>query len=193
MHSNGKDSGALELIKEMVMKDVSVTKEFSVDYQKEMSEKAGLSGNGSAGAAGVTDGKDKSGVAGNWFLGYGEQSKYVIQDESNQGIETVGNDLPITDNGQSIGISTLEKAAKSDFGGVLDFDKATMGNGVKLDPFGSSKVVINGTKIVGVELPVDPRDPDKPYFALLKKKSEADAELRQQGISSPDASNLTLA
>ena len=37
MHSNGKDSGALELIKEMVMKDVSVTKEFSVDYQKEMS------------------------------------------------------------------------------------------------------------------------------------------------------------
>ena len=193
MHSNGKDSGALELIKEMVMKDVSVTKEFSVDYQKEMSEKAGLSGNGAAGAAGVTDGKDKSGVAGNWFLGYGEQSKYVIQDESNQGIETVGNDLPITDNGQSIGISTLEKAAKSDFGGVLDFDKATMGNGVKLDPFGSSKVVINGTKIVGVELPVDPRDPDKPYFALLKKKSEADAELRQQGISSPDASNLTLA
>jgi hypothetical protein len=62
-----------------------------------------------------------------------------------------------------------------------------------LDPFGSSQVVINGTKIVGVELPVDPRDPDKPYFALLKKKSEADAELRQQGISNPDASNLTLA
>lgn len=187
LHSNGKESGAVELIKQMVMTNVSATKDFSVDYQKEMSESAGLSGDGTGG------GKDKGGVAGNWFLGYGEQSKYVIQDESNQGIETVGNDLPITDKGQSIGISTLEQAAKSDFGGVLDFDKATMGNGVRLDPLGSSKVVINGTKIVGVELPVDPRNPDQPYFALLKKKSEADAELRKQGISSPDASNLTLA
>ena len=189
LHSNGKDSGALELVKEMVMKNVNSTKEFDIDYDKEMSEQGGLTRGSSGDAEG--GGKDKSGVAGNWFLGYGERSEYMIQDESNQGIRATGNDLPITQNGKSIGISTLAEAASSDYGGVLDFDNATMGNGVRLDPLGSSKVVINGTKIVGVELPVDPKDPTKPDFSLLKKKSKADSILKNQGITNPDSETLS--
>ena len=188
LHSNGKDSGALELIKQMVMTNVSSKEEFTPEYQKDMSESAGLAGSGD----GTGGGKDKSGVAGNWFLGYGNRSEYIIQDESNQGIRTNGNDLPITDGGKSIGITTLDKVASSDYGGVLDFEQATMGNGVKLDRLGFSKVAVDGTKIVGVELPVDPRDPNKPNFALLKKKSEADTELRSKGIPNPDAENLTM-
>lgn len=190
LHSNGKDSGALEIIKQMVMTNVSSSEEFTPDYQKEMSESAGLAGGGSGDGTG--GGKDKSGVAGNWFLGYGNRSEYIIQDESNQGIRTSGNDLPITDGGKSIGITTLDKVASSDYGGLLDFEQATMGNGVRLDRLGFSKVAVDGTKIVGVELPVDPRDPNKPNFALLKKKSEADAALRSKGIPNPDAENLSM-
>ena len=190
LHSNGKDSGALEIIKQMVMTNVSSSEEFTPDYQKEMSESAGLAGGGSGDGTG--GGKDKSGVAGNWFLGYGNRSEYIIQDESNQGIRTSGNDLPITDGGKSIGITTLDKVASSDYGGLLDFEQATMGNGVRLDRLGFSKVAVDGTKIVGVELPVDPRDPNKPNFALLKKKSEADATLRSKGIPNPDAENLSM-
>lgn len=189
LHSNGKDSGALELIKQMVMTNVSSKEEFTPEYQKEMSESAGLAGGSGDGTGG---GKDKSGVAGNWFLGYGNRSEYIIQDESNQGIRTSGNDLPITDGGKSIGITTLDKVASSDYGGLLDFEQATMGNGVKLDRLGFSKVAVDGTKIVGVELPVDPRDPNKPNFALLKKKSEADAALRSKGIPNSDAENLSM-
>lgn len=188
LHSNGKDSGALELIKQMVMTNVSSKEEFTPEYQKEMSESAGLAGSKDE----TGGGKDKSGVAGNWFLGYGNRSEYIIQDESNQGIRTSGNDLPITDGGKSIGITTLDKVASSDYGGLLDFEQATMGNGVKLDRLGFSKVAVDGTKIVGVELPVDPRDPNKPNFALLKKKSEADAALRSKGIPNPDAENLSM-
>lgn len=190
LHSNGKDSGALEIIKQMVMTNVSSSEEFTPDYQKEMSESAGLAGGGSGDGTG--GGKDKSGVAGNWFLGYGNRSEYIIQNESNQGIRTSGNDLPITDGGKSIGITTLDKVASSDYGGLLDFEQATMGNGVRLDRLGFSKVAVDGTKIVGVELPVDPRDPNKPNFALLKKKSEADAALRSKGIPNPDAENLSM-
>ena len=190
LHSNGKDSGALEIIKQMVMTNVSSSEEFTPEYQKEMSESAGLAGGGSGDGTG--GGKDKSGVAGNWFLGYGNRSEYIIQDESNQGIRTSGNDLPITDGGKSIGITTLDKVASSDYGGLLDFEQATMGNGVRLDRLGFSKVAVDGTKIVGVELPVDPRDPNKPNFALLKKKSEADAALRSKGIPNPDAENLSM-
>ena len=190
LHSNGKDSGALEIIKQMVMTNVSSSEEFTPDYQKEMSESAGLAGGGNGDGTG--GGKDKSGVAGNWFLGYGNRSEYIIQDESNQGIRTSGNDLPITDGGKSIGITTLDKVASSDYGGLLDFEQATMGNGVRLDRLGFSKVAVDGTKIVGVELPVDPRDPNKPNFALLKKKSEADAALRSKGIPNPDAENLSM-
>jgi len=76
LHSNGKDSGALELVKEMVMKNVNSTKEFDIDYDKEMSEQGGLTKGSAEGAEG--GGKDKSGVAGNWFLGYGERSEYMI-------------------------------------------------------------------------------------------------------------------
>jgi hypothetical protein len=139
------------------------------------------------------DEKSKSGVAGNWFLGYGNRSEYIIQDESNTGIHVTGNDLPITKGGTSIGITTLDNEASGDYGGVLDFDNATMGNGMKLDPLGLGKVAVNGTTIVGAELPIDPENPNQPYFALLKNKSEADAELRKDyNISNPDSEKLTL-
>jgi hypothetical protein len=174
----------------MVMKNVSATKEFAPEYQKELSKDL-------MGVGGDSEGDDaeksKSGVAGNWFLGYGNRSEYTIQDESNVGIHVTGNDLPITEGGKSIGIATLDKVASSDYGGVLDFDNATMGNGMKLDPLGLSKVAVNGTTIVGVELPIDPNNPNQPYFALLKNKSEADSELRNDhNISNPDSEKLTL-
>lgn len=190
LHSNGKDSGAIELIKQMVMKNVDVTKEFTPEYQKDLSKD--LMGVGGSSESDDAE-KSKSGVAGNWFLGYGNRSEYTIQDESNMGIHVTGNDLPITEGGKSIGIATLDKVASSDYGGVLDFDNATMGNGMKLDPLGLSKVAVNGTTIVGVELPIDPNNPNQPYFALLKNKSEADSELRNDhNITNPDSEKLTL-
>ena len=191
LHSNGKDSGALELVKEMVMKNVSSNKEFTPSYEKELSKDLMGIGGGSDSDSGGE--KSKSGVAGNWFLGYGNRSEYIIQDESNTGIHITGNDLPITKGGTSIGITTLDNVANGDYGGVLDFDNATMGNGMKLDPLGLGKVAVNGTTIVGAELPIDPENPNQPYFALLKNKSKADAELRKDyNISNPDSEKLTL-
>ena len=190
LHTNGKDSGALELVKQLVMKGVSTNYEFTPDYQKDLSEEAGLTK--SSAAAGATDGKDKSGVAGNWYLGYGEKSSYTIQDESSNGIVTNGNSLPITQEGKSIGYNTLKAAAESDYSGVLDWQNATMGNGFKLDMLGASKVIINGNEIVGAELPIDPNDPNKPNFALLKNKEKADKVLRDdyniQNVDSPELS-----
>ena len=62
---------------------------------------------------------------------------------------------------------TMKEATTSTLHGVLDWNKATLG-GSRIISNAYDKVILNNGEVVGVDLPVDPNDPNMPDFDKLK-------------------------
>ena len=77
--------------------------------------------------------------------------------------------------------TTMQEATESTLNGTLDWNKATIG-GSKIIPTAYSQVILNNGEVAGVDLPVDPNNPDTPNFEMLKQLEELDKQLKLNNI-----------
>ena len=87
--------------------------------------------------------------------------------------------------------ATLQDATKSQQGGYLQWNKATFG-GSKLNSQAYSHIILNDSTIMGVDLPYtkDINGNEVPDFQMLRKIEQADQEVSQNNIESPNEINM---
>lgn len=145
-------------------------------------------------ATATKDGEDMN-VATQWMLGYGNKSQFVIQDTTTDGIQTMGNDLPIvTKEGSPLGVmDSLQNISRSQFGGMLDWGSASIG-GVKLNQEAMTQVLAKDGVIHSVDMPIDQGKASQgeivPDYDAMKRKTAADKELKEQGILLDSPENI---
>lgn len=84
--------------------------------------------------------------------------------------------------GENMGAgTTLKEATTSSVGGVLDWNKATIG-GSTINPAAYNQIVLNNGELIRVDLPVDPKNPNTPNFEILKQLENLDKQLMIAGI-----------
>lgn len=121
-----------------------------------------------------------------FLLGLGEVKNHKINNGTSFTLNLPGNSAPLVDtSGKTIGSGTLEDAARSTFSGVLDFKNATMG-GQLLNATQRSRVAIDGSNVVAVDLPIDTEALQagilKPDMDSLKRLELAENEIREGDI-----------
>ena len=184
-NADNPNKGVFDLITLMIDKNSSNKVTYQIDKEKEKEGKSSDDGSSSGDGSGL-----KSGPVDQWIRGMGEQKSFNITLDGSQGFVVKGNNMGISMKGDHIGISTLQDVSESDFGGALDINNATFGNGMRIDLNGANKVIVDGNSLTGVELPIDTSDSTpKPDFKLLKHKEEADNILASKyNIKDPDDS-----
>ena len=184
-NADNPNKGVFDLITLMIDKNSSNKVTYQIDKEKEKEGESNSDGSSSGDSS-----KIKSGPVDQWIRGMGEQKSFNITLDGSQGFVVKGNNMGISKNGNHIGISTLQDVSESDFGGALDINNATFGNGMRIDLNGANKVIVDGNSLTGVELPIDTSDSTpKPDFKLLKLKEEADNILASKyNIKDPDDS-----
>lgn len=125
-----------------------------------------------------------------FFRGLGQQTNLTMKNGSGT-LNILGNVGSIAnENGSSLGTTTLDKVARSNFAPGLDLRNATFGNSL-IDMTKQNKIVVDSNYIVGMDLPIDQeafqKGIIKPDFALLKKVSEVQKQL--QGETDPNKIN----
>lgn len=143
----------------------------------DLQEKMDASGKAKTSGSNITD------PAKAFLLGLGEVKNHKINNGNSYSLNLPGNSAPLVDtSGKTIGSATLEDAARSTFSGVLDFKNATMG-GQLLNSSQRSRVAIDGSNVVAVDLPVDTQAGVlKPDIDSLKRLELAENEIREGDI-----------
>lgn len=125
-----------------------------------------------------------------FFRGLGQQTNLTMKNGSGT-LNILGNVGSIAkEDGSSLGTTTLDQVARSNFAPGLDLRNATFGNSL-IDMTKQNKIVVDSNYIVGMDLPIDQeafqKGIIKPDFALLKKVSEVQKQL--QGETDPNKIN----
>lgn len=172
--------GVKKLLMSLTQSALSGEHTLKLDLQEKMdaSGKAKTSGSGRDNS--ITD------PAKAFLLGLGEVKNHKINNGNSYSLNLPGNSAPLVDtSGKTIGSATLEDAARSTFSGVLDFKNATMG-GQLLNSSQRSRVAIDGSNVVAVDLPVDTQALQsgvlKPDIDSLKRLELAENEIREGDI-----------
>lgn len=173
LNSNGKESGAFGLIKEIVMGKTSSTKELKTEYQKNMdalgnakSSKTDENGNP------IDDVDTDPAIA--FALGYGTRLNFPIHGKKGQvGLDISANSIAmLDDSGKPMSIATLGMLGSGRLGGMMDLNHASM-NGAMITPDAVNKIVLDGGRTYATDLPVDQQALSqgiiKPDLNLLKK------------------------
>ena len=123
--------------------------------------------------------------------GYGQKNEFTIQTATgaSNGIQIPTVQMPITKNGESIGMASLSDIASSDYAGYLDFSNAFMGD-VQIPQAGMQNIAIDGTALYTAYLPLDIQYFNKtgqkrPDIAMLGRYKQAQNEIRQSGTKDP--------
>ena len=182
----GSEKGAMELIQTLVNSKLSST------YKLEFSPKTqGKSGSNSGKTSSF--GLDLS-PAQMLQQGYGERESILIQNSSSGGIHVDAITMPITtgSTGQPLGAATLEDVATSQYGGLLNFNNASMGG--QIIPFeGRRNIAIDGSKIYSMYLPIDQDELIKgnivPDIELIDKVNQVNKIIKQHNITDPKEIN----
>lgn len=185
----GSAEGASQLIKNLVDSKLSPTTklEFSPKNKKGPTAATGKK----SGNIGI-DGLDLS-PAQMLQQGFGERQSILLQNNSSGGIHVDAITMPITKNGnESVGATTLEGVATSQYGGLLDFSNASMGG--KLIPFeGRRNIAVDGSKIYSMYLPIDQDELIKgniiPDFELIDKVNTINKQIKERQITDPQEIN----
>lgn len=127
--------------------------------------------------------------------GYGQKNSFTIQTMAgaSNGIQIPTVQMPITQGGKSIGMSTLMDVASSDYAGYLDFSNAFMGD-VQIPQAGMQNIAIDGTALYTAYLPLDlelynSTGQKRPDIAMLGRYKEAQAEVRSANTKDPNKIN----
>ena len=149
-------------------------------------------------AAKDADGKSKSSSGTDtpssvqFLLGNGYQEMVEFNIGNSQSVKTLGRFGILQDvNKNNLGQgSTLQDVSSSQFGPILDLDKATFG-GSRINTSGYSHILLNNSDCVGVDLPVK-RDSSGNYvpdFQQLSKIEKAEEEISNRNITDPQQIN----
>lgn len=127
--------------------------------------------------------------------GYGQKNSFTIQTMAgaSNGIQIPTVQMPITQGGKSIGMSTLMDVASSDYAGYLDFSNAFMGD-VQIPQAGMQNIAIDGTALYTAYLPLDlelynSTGQKRPDIAMLGRYKEAQAEVKSANTKDPNKIN----
>lgn len=129
-----------------------------------------------------------------WLVGYGEKSSFTFNAGDNRFVFTLVNSMPLVKmNGDYLGAnSTLADVTTGQYGSLLDFSNATMGNNL-IDSSALSQVVLTDGKIYSIDYPsIESKGYIKPDLSTKtkEKKEKADAEIKSLGISLDDREQI---
>ena len=138
--------------------------------------------------------KLKLNTAFKWLVGYGEKSSFTFNAGDNRFVFTLVNSMPLVKmNGDYLGAnSTLADVTTGQYGSLLDFSNATMGNNL-IDSSALSQVVLTDGKIYSIDYPsIESKGYIKPDLSTKtkEKKEKADAEIKSLGISLDDREQI---
>lgn len=138
--------------------------------------------------------KLKLNTAFKWLVGYGEKSSFTFNAGDNRFVFTLVNSMPLVKmNGDYLGAnSTLADVTTGQYGSLLDFSNATMGNNL-IDSSALSQVVLTDGKIYSIDYPsIESNGYIRPDFSTKtkEKKEKADAEIKSLGISLDDREQI---
>lgn len=172
--------GVKKLLMSLTQSALSGEHTLKLDLQEKMDASGKAKTSGSGRDNNITD------PATAFLLGLGEVKNHKINNGNSYSLNLPGNSAPLVDtSGKTIGSATLEDAARSTFSGVLDFKNATMG-GQLLNSSQRSRVAIDGSNVVAVDLPVDTQALQsgvlKPDIDSLKRLELAENEIREGDI-----------
>lgn len=172
--------GVKKLLMSLTQSALSGEHTLKLDLQEKMDASGKAKTSGSGRDNNITD------PAKAFLLGLGEVKNHKINNGNSHSLNLPGNSAPLVDtSGKTIGSATLEDAARSTFSGVLDFKNATMG-GQLLNSSQRSRVAIDGSNVVAVDLPVDTQALQsgvlKPDIDSLKRLELAENEIREGDI-----------
>jgi hypothetical protein len=172
--------GVKKLLMSLTQSALSGEHTLKLDLQEKMDASGKAKTSGSGRDNNITD------PAKAFLLGLGEIKNHKINNGNSYSLNLPGNSAPLVDtSGKTIGSATLEDAARSTFSGVLDFKNATMG-GQLLNSSQRSRVAIDGSNVVAVDLPVDTQALQsgvlKPDIDSLKRLELAENEIREGDI-----------
>lgn len=121
-----------------------------------------------------------------WLYGYGFKEQFNLVGGTSDAITFTSTVLSMTDKGNPIGQTTLQKAIGGDFNGVLDTRYVTMGNQV-IDTNALDKVILKDGRIYKVELPLNMELYNQgiiaPDYNYSRNKEAADLEIKEKGIT----------
>lgn len=170
------------LIYEYISKNLKHERSISLDIQTSLDPKTGKKKS----STGDSDDFDKMKMSNSQLLitGRGESVYFDVLNEGQYGLQLAGIRLPLTKGGgNTMGQTTYAELMASDYGGILDFRNATMGDQL-LNRNLSDRIAIVDDKIVGVDLPIDQNSEIlKPDIDSLKRMQVANDEIKEMGIN----------
>lgn len=185
----GSAEGAQQLIKSLI--DSKLSKTTKLEFSPK--NKPGSSSSGTKKTGNVlVDGLELS-PAQMLQQGFGERQSVLIQDKSSGGIHVEAITMPITNKGgDPVGSTTLEGVATSQYGGLLDFNNASMGG--KTIPFeGRRNIAVDGSKIYSMYLPIDQDEFIKgniiPDIDLIDKVNAINKQIKEKQVTDPNVIN----
>lgn len=185
----GSAEGAQQLIKSLI--DSKLSKTTKLEFSPK--NKPGSSSSGTKKTGNIlVDGLELS-PAQMLQQGFGERQSVLIQDKSSGGIHVEAITMPITNKGgDPVGATTLEGVATSQYGGLLDFNNASMGG--KTIPFeGRRNIAVDGSKIYSMYLPIDQDEFIKgniiPDIDLIDKVNAINKQIKEKQVTDPNVIN----
>lgn len=177
----GSQEGALKLVNDIVYSKVSTTTK--LEFSPKNSKKTSSSKTGNV----MLDGLNLS-PAQMLQQGFGERESITIQDASSTGLKVDAVTMPITtgSDNKPLGAGTLEDVATSNYGGILNFNNASMGG--QIIPFeGRRNIAVDGSKIYSMYLPLDQVEAMKgnivPDISLIDKVNQVNKTIKEQHIT----------
>ena len=177
----GSQEGALKLVNDIVYSKVSTTTK--LEFSPKNSKKTSSSKTGNV----MLDGLSLS-PAQMLQQGFGERESITIQDASSTGLKVDAVTMPITtgSDNKPLGAGTLEDVATSNYGGILNFNHASMGG--QIIPFeGRRNIAVDGSKIYSMYLPLDQIEAMKgnivPDISLIDKVNQVNKTIKERHIT----------
>lgn len=185
----GTDDEALTMIGQLISSKTSPEKSFDLKLEDTALNHQEKSSKGDKDPHSV-DGLSMNPVA-MLQAGYGQKNEFTIQTAAgaSNGIQIPTVQMPITKNGEGIGMASLSDVASSDYAGYLDFSNAFMGD-VQIPQAGMQNIAIDGTALYTAYLPLDIQyfnetGQKRPDIAMLGRYKQAQNEIRQSGTKDP--------
>lgn len=185
----GTDDEALAMIGQLISSKTSPEKSFDLKLEDTALNHQEKSSKGDKDPHSI-DGLSMNPVA-MLQAGYGQKNEFTIQTAvgASNGIQIPTVQMPITKNGEGIGMASLSDVASSDYAGYLDFSNAFMGD-VQIPQAGMQNIAIDGTALYTAYLPLDIQyfnetGQKRPDIAMLGRYKQAQNEIKQSGTKDP--------
>ncbi len=133
----------------------------------------------------------KLSTAAQFYLGYGDKQRFIINPGTSSSILAYSNIMPLTNkNNHNLGANkSLQEMSEGLYNGILDLNNVSMGGHlIKSNYF--NEVIISDGKIASIDFPCKVNDDGSivPILSkdIIDKKNKADKEISEKGINLND-------